>query len=308
MNIKSKIKLLDGNEIPRFGYGTWLLKDKDVKIGIEGALDNGYIHIDTAQIYNNEYDIGQVLSSYDRDKIFITSKVWTINFKKYTEISIVESLRRLNIKYIDLMLLHWPCRNDQEYIYNAYKGLMDARKNGLVKSIGVSNFSIEDLQKIYDKFGEWPVVNQIIMSPKVQSNELVKFCQERNIIIEGYSLLRIFFTSATDPDFAKEFSKNTGRFIESEIKYLNNLSEKYQKTVPQIILKWALQRDFVIFPKSTKPSRIKENANIFDFSLDSTEINTINEMNAKSNKKQTDEQIKDFDFDFEKGLLFEKHF
>ena len=82
MNIKSKIKLLDGNEIPRFGYGTWLLKDKDVKVGIEAALDNGYIHIDTAQIYNNEYDIGQVLSSYDRDKIFITSKVWTINFKK----------------------------------------------------------------------------------------------------------------------------------------------------------------------------------------------------------------------------------
>ena len=146
------------------------------------------------------------------------------------------------------MLLHWPCRNDQEYIYNAYKGLMDARKNGSVKSIGVSNFSIEDLQKIYDKFGEWPVVNQIIMSPKVQSNELVKFCQERNIVIEGYSLLRIFFTSATDPDFAKEFSKNTGRFIESEIKYLNNLSEKYQKNCSTNNIKMSSSKRFRNFP------------------------------------------------------------
>ena len=248
MDIKSKIKMNDGYEIPRFGYGTWLLTEDNTEKGISTALNNGYIHIDTAQMYNNEYDIGKVLKSYDRDKIFITSKVWTENFKKYTTRSILESLRRLDIKYLDLMLLHRPDPKKQEYTYKAYSELMEARSKGLIKSIGVSNFSIDDLQKIYDKFGEWPSVNQFIMSLKLQSDELVQFCQEKNIVIEGYSLLRILFKSKDDPKYEKYFKRNTGTLKENEIKYLDSLSKKYNKNSCSNNIKMSSSKKFCYLP------------------------------------------------------------
>ena len=308
MDIKSKIKMNDGHKIPRLGYGTWLLTEDNTEKGVSTALNNGYIHIDTAQMYNNEYDIGKVLKSYDRDKIFITSKVWTENFKKYTTRSILESLRRLDIKYLDLMLLHRPDPKNQEYTYKAYSELMEARSKGLTKSIGVSNFSIDDLQKIYDKFGEWPSVNQFIMSLKLQSDELVQFCKQKNIVIEGYSLLRILFKSKDDPKYEKHFKRNTGTLKEKEIKYLDSLSKKHNKTVAQIILRWAIQRDFVIFPKSIKEQRIKENADIFNFSLTDDEIISMNNMSEGSNDKQNKEKMEAMNLDYENGFLYDKHF
>lgn len=301
MNKNSEIKLVGNKHMPRIGYGTWLLKGNDATIGAQAALDNGYIHIDTAQIYNNEYEIGQILKNYDRSKFFVTSKVWMANFEKYTRQSILESIKRLNVEYIDLMLLHWPYTTDFNVNINAFKELIKAQKDGLVKSIGVSNHTIEHLQSLHKATGVWPAVNQILFTPKNQSNDLVNFCHSKGIVIEGYSLLRVLFALNNDSEF-------TGKFTDKEQKFIDSLSSKYNKSAPQIIIRWALQRNIVIFPKSRNPERIKANINVFDFELSEKEIQTINAMSTMSIELQVKKLLSLKDIDLDKGLIFDKHY
>ena len=296
MNKKSTINLHDGNKIPIIGYGTWLLEGKDTLASIQGAIDAGYKHIDTAQIYNNEYEIGQVIAKNKRENLFITSKIWPINYLHYTRKSIVESLRRLKLTYLDLMLLHWPINNHDEINVHAFKELINAKNEGYIKSIGVSNFKIDQLKTLYKMTGEWPTINQIIFNPKIQSDKLIKFCKSKGIVVEGYSLLRPLFSPR----------KYSGKFTQKEIEYINLIASKYNKKPAQIIIRWALQRGIVVFPKSKNLERIQENINVFDFELSSSEMKMINNMKETNNDEQIDN--KELDLDFDKGLLFEKHF
>ncbi len=290
------INLDDGNRIPIIGYGTWLLEGDDTK-ATQSAINAGYRLIDTAQIYNNEYEIGKIIAKNNRENLFITSKIWPINFRYFTRTSFIESLRRLKLSYIDLILLHWPINKQDKINAIAFKELINIKNEGLISVIGVSNFKINQLKTLYELTGEWPAINQILFNPKIQSDKLIEFCKTHDIVVEGYSLLRPLFAP-------RQYS---GKFTNEEIKYLDSLAGKYKKKPAQIIIRWALQRGIIVFPKSKNPQRIKENIDVFDFELDPSEMKMINNMKETNNDKQIDNK-NDLDLDFGKGLLFDKHF
>lgn len=294
------IKLNDGKEIPQFGFGTWQLEgEKAVKSSLSVAYDLGYRHIDTAQIYNNEYAIGDFIKekNVDLKNTFITTKIWVSNFggRESFMKSVKQSLKRLGVNKVNLLLLHWGLSS--KITLQAYKWLEEAKDEGYTDSIGVSNFNIKLLEETIKVARHKPVINQVQFDLLNQQIELKEFCKANDIVFEGYSLLKPYLGNSSRVEMEK-----------SQKDIVNSIGRKHNKTGAQVILRWALQEEIIIFPKSSNPDRIKQNSEIFDFQLDEEDIKALRSMNRNLPQKMDDVINGEWDSWIEKPLLFERKF
>lgn len=299
VEIKS-IKFSNSLEFPMVGLGTFRTsEDKEgFKKALKYALKIGYRHIDGAWLYKNEEAIGEAVSEaiqesngqLKRSDIFYVSKCWnTFHSRDEVKKTLNDSLNKLGFDYIDLYLIHWPMgfkegtgepfprdpANPETRLYSdvhyleTYQGLEDLVREGKVKSIGVSNFNISQLQEILNNCEIKPVNNQIELSPYLHNDKLVDFCQKNDIVVSAYGPVGAGSQTTDRPDLPILLENPT-------ILYL---SKKHNKTPAQICLRWAIQRNIVVLPKSITPSRILENAQIFDFTLSHEDMNKIKEIN-----------------------------
>ncbi|MCL2892815.1 2,5-didehydrogluconate reductase DkgA [Brenneria tiliae] len=257
-----KLKLADGNIIPQLGLGVWQASNEEAVTAVTEALKTGYRAIDTAAIYKNEQGVGQALQSVDvpREELFITSKLWNSD-QKEPQRALEESLRKLQLDYLDLYLIHWPLPQQDTYV-EAWRGLIKLQQQGLVKSIGVSNFHTHHLQRLKDDTGVWPVINQIELHPLFQQRQLHTWNATHRIQTESWSPLA---------------QGGAGVFDQPIIR---KLAVKYDKTPAQIVIRWHLDNGLVVIPKSVTPARIRENFDVFDFRLDKDELGEIAKLDS----------------------------
>ena len=266
------IQLNDGSTIPQLGLGVFKAQDGDEVKAIAHALATGYRHIDTAAIYQNEKGVGRAVSEADlpRDQIYVTSKIWNENIRqKRTTEALDESLGRLQMDYLDLVLLHWPVNNRVE----AWQSLIRSREAGKARAIGVSNFTAEQLQELIDKTGVVPVLNQIEFHPYLTQPSITEACRKHNIAVEAWSPLM------------------QGNFKDEPL--FKKLADTYNKSEAQIILRWDLQKGVITIPKSVTPSRIEENFNVFDFSITEEDMARIDALECN---KRFGPDPENFDF------------
>ena len=259
LKISSNVKLQNGIEMPIFGLGTWTLKGQECVQAVHWAIEMGYRLIDTAALYGNEREIGKAIqdSKIPREELFITSKVWNSDQGYENTLKAFEkSLNRLNLSYLDLYLIHWPVsglRND------TWRALEKIYENNRVKAIGVSNFTIRHIDELLSKTSVIPMVNQIEFSPFLYQKELLEYCNSKNILLEAYSPLTR----------GRKFNNLT----------LRSISLKYNKSVPQVLIRWGLQHKIIEIPKSSNRQHIKENADVFDFELNTNDMNQLDGLN-----------------------------
>lgn len=267
------IILNDGNRMPQIGLGVWQSDNgSEVINAIHWAFDAGYRHIDTARIYKNEEGVGEAIksASLDREEVFLTTKIWNDDIRAgRTSQALEESLERLQVDYVDLLLLHWPVDGYEA----AWEAIEQARETGKAKSIGLSNFMPEQLEDILRVGSTLPAVNQIEYHPYLLQQDVTAVCKERGIAVTAWSPLM------------------QGHFLKEPL--FAELAKKYDKSPAQIVLRWDIQRGVITIPKSTNQGRIKENFNIWDFELDTTEMATITALN-KNHRFGPDPR--DFDF------------
>jgi diketogulonate reductase-like aldo/keto reductase len=258
--INSSVKLNNNVEMPYFGLGLYLAgSGNEPQDAAQWAFDAGYRHFDTAQIYGNEQDLGQALEALaiDRDEVFITTKVWRDNFGYAKTLkSVQESLKKLKLEYVDLFLLHWPVKGLRGESWRALEKVLD---EGQARAIGVSNFMIWHLDELLPNCSVVPAVNQVEFSPYLYRKELLEYCIDKGIKLESYSPL----TKARKLDDPP----------------LVEIASKYNKTPAQILIRWVLEHDIIVIPKSTNEGRIKENAEVFDFSIKEEDMKVLNSMN-----------------------------
>ncbi|WHY18476.1 aldo/keto reductase [Paenibacillus sp. G2S3] len=251
--------LNDGVTMPWLGLGVYKTKDGDEVIhAVKTAVELGYRSIDTAAGYNNEEGVGQAIRECGvaRDELFITTKVRNPDQGYESTLKAFEvSRRKLGLDYIDLYLIHWPVAGKYR---ETWKALIHLQKEGLIKSIGVSNFQIHHLKDIIEDTGVVPVVNQVEFHPLLTQRELLKYANEQGIQLEAWSPLM------------------QGNL---DLPLLQELAEKYGKTPAQIVLRWDLQQGVITIPKSVNADRIKENAGFFDFTLSDEDVKAIEDLN-----------------------------
>jgi len=257
MDIKSIIKLNNGVEMPVLGLGTWESSPMDVGNAILWALEASYRHIDTAAIYGNEKEIGEAIkkSGVNRKDIFITTKLWNSDHDNPIR-ACKESLKRLQVDYVDLYLMHWPVEKIRN---NTWKYMEELYKQEKCKAIGVSNFTIRHLKELFQYAKIMPAVNQVEFSPYLFQKELLEFCNEKEIALEAYSPL----TRAKKLNDPK----------------LVAMAKKYSKTPAQILIRWVLQHNMIVIPKSINKERIKENTNVFDFNIEEHDMKKLDLFN-----------------------------
>ena len=250
-----RLQLSDGNEIPCMGFGCYKALGQEATDAVACALGAGYRYIDSAANYNNEAEVGEGLkkSPVPREEFFLLSKIWP-SFYGDPKKSLQKTLTDLGTNYLDCCLLHWPGLDTSKRL-RTYEFLLEMRDKGIVRSVGVSNFSEENLEEIRQEFGAYPVINEIECHPTFQQRELIRFCAARGIQIVSYSPI------------------NRGVDLDHEI--LRTLANKYKKSAAQIILNWHIQHDQIPIPKSVHRERILENIDLFDFSLTPEEISAV---------------------------------
>ncbi len=258
------LTLHNGVTIPQLGLGSYQINEgQEVVDAVRESLLLGYRHIDTASIYQNEHGVGQGFreSGLPRDEVFITSKVWNAEQGyENTLLACENSLKRLQMDYLDLYLIHWPSPDTKLSLatWSALEKLYSEKK---VRAIGVSNHKEHHLKDIFKACRIRPMVNQIELHPQFPQAKLQAFCKENNIIIESWAPLTR----------GKIFGK----------KPLPQLVEKYSKSAAQIILRWHIQQGLVVLPKSKNISRIKENADVFEFNLEPADMIAMQELQGK---------------------------
>lgn len=265
-----KVKMNNQQQIPMLGFGTYKITDAvEATNSVKEALRLGYRHIDTAAFYQNEIAVGQAIraglaeNGLKREDIFVTSKVWkTENTYEKVMASFEKTMKDLDIGYLDLYLVHWPSsyafdENWKETNRQVWSAMIDIFKTGRVKAIGVSNFLTHHLDTIID-MEIAPMVDQIEINPGFLQKETVDYCQKRGIVVEAWSPL------------------GRGRIFNIDL--LKELSEKYNRPVSQIALRWMIQHNVVVLPKSVTPARIEENMKIFDFVLEDGDMALIDEL------------------------------
>lgn len=261
LNIESKVKLNNGTQMPLLGFGTWQIPDgKTTYDAVLFALKSGYRHIDTAKFYGNEEIVGKAIrdSGIPRKEIFVTTKLWPTDAIRL-EKAFNTSLKKLNIDYIDLYLIHWPVPG---LVKKTWLRLEEVyKKSGKIKSIGVSNHSIKQLKCIMDIAKIKPVVNQVKCSPYNYDPAMHEFCVKNGIIMEAYSPLTHGNQLADDK--------------------LTTIADKYGKSNAQILLRWCIQKGIVTIPKSSHEKRIAENADIFDFEINDADIRKLDKFSKK---------------------------
>ncbi|QNU29744.1 aldo/keto reductase [Geobacillus sp. 46C-IIa] len=246
--------------MPWVGLGVYKVKEgEEVKSAVRTALEIGYRHIDTAAFYENEEGVGQAIreSGIPREQVFVTTKVWNTDQGYETTLKAFDtSLKKLGFDYVDLYLVHWPVKGKYK---ETYKALEKLYKDGYVRAIGVSNFQIHHLQDVLADCEIKPMVNQVEYHPRLTQKELHAFCRENGIQLEAWSPLM------------------RGEILNEPT--IVEIGKKYGKTPAQVVLRWDLQNGVVTIPKSVTPARIKENADLFDFSLTDEEMKRIDALN-----------------------------
>ena len=256
LNINSRITLHDGNSMPLFGLGVWAAQSgQETYDAVLYALKTGYRHIDTAEMYGNEKDVGKAVvdSGINRADVFVTTKLWDSGLGYDHALKAFDvSLQKMKLDYVDLYLIHWPENGSQLKIWRALERI---KKEGRTRSIGVSNFAPKHLKELLVVDSEHPVVNQVELSPFLQQKHIYSFCQKENIHLTGYCPL-----------------SRGNRFNDSN---LSRIAKETKKSAAQVMIRWALQRGHTVIPKSVSPSRIEENANVFDFNLNNEQMKIL---------------------------------
>ena len=258
--VDSVAELNNGVKGPRFGLGVYQSPPGQLtRKAVEYALKIGYRHIDTARIYGNESDVGTAIreSGIEREDVFVTTKLW--NGDQGYEAALRacnESLKRLGLKYLDLYLIHWPVQNARA---QSWKALVQLLKDGKSRAIGVSNYTIHHLTGLLESSSVVPAVNQVEFSPFLYQKELLDYCEKHKIQLEAYSPL-------TQGD---KLNHPT----------IRQIAKSHNKTPAQVMLRWGLEHKLVTIPKSIHEERIRENAQIFDFRLTTSDMQSLNSLN-----------------------------
>lgn len=264
-----QLNMLDGQIIPQIGFGTYKLNGMQGAHAIVSALDQGYRLLDTAYNYENEGTVGKAIemSNVPRDQIIITSKL-PGRYQDYdASLTVIqESIYRLGVEYLDLYLIHWPNPKQGKYI-EAWQAMIDAQKAGLVKSIGVCNFLPEHIETLEKETGVLPVINQIELHPYFNQREMVKYNASKGIVTQAWSPLG-----------------RASNVINDE--KITEIADKHNKTIPQVILKWHIQNGVVPIPKSTSVARQFQNIDIFDFYLDSDDLEKIDTLTREDGRRK----------------------
>ena len=263
MNTPKTFELSNGVRIPSIGLGTWQTDGETTKTAIHTALDAGYRLIDTAAAYGNEKSVGEAIatSGLPRQDIFVTSKLRNACHGYKATLEAFElTLKRLGTDYLDLYLIHWP--NPVQFrttwkqaTIDTWRAFVELYRDGRIRAIGVSNFMPHHIDLIAQASGVMPMVNQLKLCPGITQPEAVAYCRERGIVVEAYSPF------------------GTGGIFHSE--EMRAMAERYGKTIGQICLRWSLQMGYLPLPKSGHPDRIRENLDIFDFTLSSEDTSAI---------------------------------
>jgi diketogulonate reductase-like aldo/keto reductase len=259
--------LADGRAIPTLGLGVWQVPHgPEAENAVRWALELGYRHIDTAQAYGNEESVGRALraSGVPREQVFITTKFYPGHRDPAAEAE--RSLGRLGVDQVDLYIIHWPQRGPTW----AWPGMEQAKQRGYARSIGVSNFSAEELEQVLAIADDPPVANQVEFSPFEYRRRLFEACTERRVTVEAYSPL------------------GTGRHLSNPA--LAEIAERLGRTPAQILIRWCLQRNTVVIPKSTHRERIENNARVFDFQLSDDDLAALDALDRTGGTDQARER------------------
>ena len=247
--------LADGNSIPLLGLGVWQVANGPECVNaVRWALELGYRHIDTAQAYGNEESVGQGLreSGIARDEVFVTTKFYPARRDPVAEAE--GSLLRLGVDYVDLYIIHWP----QGGATWAWPGMERARERGYARSIGVSNFDVAELQQLLAVANVPAAANQVHFNPYAYRERLLEACERRGVVLEAYSPL------------------GTGRHLSSDA--VNSIAQRHGRTPAQVLLRWCIQRNIPVIPKSTHRERIAENSQVFDFALSNEDMAQLDKL------------------------------
>jgi 2,5-diketo-D-gluconate reductase A len=257
------IRLNNGVPIPQFGFGVFQVEPGSTAEIVRVAFDAGYRHIDTAQGYGNEEGVGQAIreSGLPREEVFVTTKLDNSRHGHDEAIAALdESLQRLGLEYVDLYLIHWPRPHADRYV-ETWRAFEKIASDGRARAIGVSNFQLPHLERLAAETGTVPAVNQIELHPMLPQEELRAYHREHGIATEAWAPIG-----------------KGGELLRDQ--RLVALGEKYGKSPAQIVLRWHIQLDNIVFPKSVTPSRIQENIDVFDFELDPDDMVTIFELDS----------------------------
>ncbi len=255
-------QLASGGNMPALGLGTWQLKGKECVESVGKALQLGYRHIDTAEKYDNEAEIGKAIKGFPREKLFITSKVSAENLEpgRLFE-SLNSSLAKLQTDYLDLYLIHWP--GNSTPVERTFEAFKQAQESGKIREAGISNFFIHHLDSALPaarKVGLAITVNQVEFHPLLNDAKLLEYCRENGLLVTAYSPLA------------------RGKALKNAV--IREVAAKHGKTPAQISLKWAIQKGAAAIPKSASASHLEENINIFDFNLDEEDTGGIDAIKA----------------------------
>ena len=269
------VKLNNNVEIPELGLGVYKIGDADVERVVHTAIDAGYRAIDTAWFYKNEKALGEALKTVNinREDLFITTKLWN-DFQGYdaTIKAFNDSLESLQLTYIDMYLIHWPCPEDGLFI-ETYKALETLYKEGKIKAIGVCNFKEHHLDQLLAETEVVPAVNQVEFHPLFNQKALQAYCESKGIKLMAWSpLMR-----------GGEWLNNAD---------LQSIADQYNKTVAQVIIKWHLQQGRLVIPKSQNDNRIRENFDVFDFELSDEDLDKIDQLNTDERQFRDPDEVK----------------
>jgi 2,5-diketo-D-gluconate reductase A len=253
------LTLNDGNEIPQLGFGVFQIPPPDTAEAVRRALDVGYRHIDTAEMYRNEAGVGEAIraSAVNRDDVYITSKLSNAcHHPDDARKAFEHTLAALGSDYVDLFLIHWPLPTlyDGDYV-STWKVMEEFKADGRARSIGVSNFQVAHLERLAAETDVTPAVNQIELHPYLLNDEVRRYGEEHGIRTEAWSPIA------------------QGGVLDDGV--ITEIAARVERTAAQVVLRWHLQRDSIVFPKSTTPSRIEENFDLFDFELADADMQAI---------------------------------
>ncbi|CAN5610314.1 aldo/keto reductase [soil metagenome] len=279
MSVVPNVSLNDGNNIPQLGFGTFQIDPGDTAEAVSKAIEIGYRHIDTAQMYGNEREVGEGIraSGLERGDVFITSKLNnSFHEPEDARESFDETLSELGYDYVDLFLIHWPLptRYDGDFV-STWKVMEEFQRDGRARSIGVSNFQPEHLDQLASETDTVPAVNQIEVHPYLTNDSVRAYGQEHGIVTEAWSPIA------------------QGGVLEDST--ITQIAEKAGKTPAQVVLRWHIQRGDIVFPKSVTPSRIQENFELFDFELEQDDMEEITSLD-KGEDGRTGPHPDKFDF------------
>ena len=263
MTAVPQITLNNGRSIPQLGFGVFQIEKADTVAAVTTALQTGYRHIDTAEMYGNEEEVGEAIakSGLERADVFVTSKLDnSAHLPDDTRLAFEASLAALGFDYLDLFLIHWPLptRYDGDFV-QTWRAMEELYRDGRARSIGVSNFQPHHLRRLHEETEIPPAVNQIEVHPYLTQDEVRGFCAEHGIAIEAWSPIA------------------QGLVLDDPV--IRSIADRVGKTPAQVVLRWHLQRGDIVFPKSITPGRIRENIDIFDFGLSAAEVEAISALN-----------------------------